>query len=157
MTVGALGKRHQRHIDLGLLQVEHVRDFKAEVLDVCKAQRLPPLTPQRFNEELRQKVFTNQADHASVEKLYAATFNDVLNFATVYIWSSRMERCAVPSVAEILPYCSRLEELWLEYNKGSLTTRCQRLSHSFRLLCAFASGPSVTLPAELRLRSIFDL
>ena len=72
-AVAALGKRHHRHIDLGLLQVEVVRDYKAEVIDLCKAQRQPPLIPERFNEELRKRKFTNSADHASVEKLCVAT------------------------------------------------------------------------------------
>jgi hypothetical protein len=124
MTVGALGKRHHRHIDLGLLQVEHVRDFKAEVLDVCKAQRHPPLTPQRFNEELRQKVFTNKADHATVEKLYAKTFNEVLNFATVFILvvSDGAMRSLFKSQMCYLTALN-LRSYGLDTMRGSLTTR----------------------------------
>ena len=69
---------------MGLLEVapSAVTDFQAQVVQVCKKGRRPPLTADAFAAVLASKHFTNgKSDHALVVRLYAEYLSEALGSA----------------------------------------------------------------------------
>merc|ERR1711862_482785 len=58
-----------------------------QLLEICSAERRPPMTPAAFSAMLKTKTFTNKADPGFVDKKYEQTFNDVFKDAKVLSFS----------------------------------------------------------------------
>lgn len=103
-------------LDLGLLKQDHT-DYSSVWL-TCRGPRRAPMLPDRFSEELQQKVFTNGADCEMVIAKYKETFFAVMGGAQRLVFADfgwRADDLAV--LAESLPHCYCLRHLDLDFNK----------------------------------------
>lgn len=117
-----------------------------QVMASCRVERRPPATPARFEQELREKVLTDEADRQFLVGKYAETFmallanitclllhgllwndDDVVKLAEVLpqcgqlqvlsLYSNRIGNAGVAAIAEVLPCCVHLRSLLLYKNK----------------------------------------
>merc|ERR1712096_106687 len=101
-------------VDLGQLN-ETLTDYSKIWLN-CKQRRKPPTVPDRFQEELRQKHFTNGADCAMVENKYRETFEAVMGGAlTLSFADMGWGESEATILAQSLPHCRRLRMLDLDF------------------------------------------
>jgi len=154
-NVGALGKRHDMMLDLDLLTCEPglVREFRGQVIEICKTRRQPPLTPERFRAELTRRIFTNGADAAVVARLYEETLAALMGTATSLHygrldWGDE----EFQHVAEVLPWCQSLRELWCGYNQRLSDVGVARLAAVFppSLTLLALEYTAVSLPANMQ-------
>lgn len=79
--------------------------------------RMPPLRPDAFADLLQNRTFANAADSDRVAKMYERIFSEVMgNMRVMSFRGLRWDDAAIVTLAESLPYCSKLEALDLGKN-----------------------------------------
>eukprot|EP00966_Prymnesium_polylepis_P152504 3522617-Prymnesium_polylepis.2 len=75
----ALKQSRMGFLDIGRMNVDvdELKSFYRQVIDVCSAERKPVPTRERFREELLKKQFTNgKEDHPAVVELFEHFLDD---------------------------------------------------------------------------------
>lgn len=106
---------------LDLARFSHGRDAQAtidEVVDRCSQGRKPPITPHRFDEELKQLRFTNaKADSRIVYHMYARAFESKLSCAKVLEYQAlKWGNQEAADLAAALPAALSVREIHLQRN-----------------------------------------
>ena len=88
-----------------------------DLKNICNSAREPPVPPLEFDQDLKQKTFTNGSDAGFVMNLYKKSFEEVMSSATrlVYeylLWGPEQYM----ALAKVLPACFSLKTLVLNCN-----------------------------------------
>ena len=97
---------------------EQISEFY-DVVKACSEKiRRPPLSPAKFAAELSNRVFTNgKSDHDAVIEQYERTLEEVLGSVTILDFAQvGWGDADVEALADILPRCTRLRSINLQYN-----------------------------------------